>query len=139
MKIAINPTYGGFRLNYKEVMRYAELKGIKLYAALDKFGPRGGRKLRTYNGEPLNNWWDESFVCYFTKPIPKSGKWTISISKSLFPIRDIARNDPFLIQAVEEAGNEASVKIVEIPDDVEWVIEEYDGAEWVSEKHRIWD
>ena len=28
--------------------------------------------------------------------------------------------------------------IVEIPDGVEWEIEEYDGDEWVSEKHRKW-
>lgn len=26
----------------------------------------------------------------------------------------------------------------DIPDDVEWEIEEYDGLEWVSEKHRTW-
>ena len=27
---------------------------------------------------------------------------------------------------------------VEIPDDVEWQIEEYDGTEHISEKHRTW-
>ncbi len=46
-------------------------------------------------------------------------------------------------RAVEELKEEANgtfaeLKIVEIPDDVEWVIEEYDGIEWVSEKHRVW-
>ena len=30
------------------------------------------------------------------------------------------------------------LKIIEIPDDVDWIIEEYDGAEWVAEKHRTW-
>jgi len=29
-------------------------------------------------------------------------------------------------------------KVVEIPDDIEFVIEEYDGIEWVAEKHRVW-
>jgi hypothetical protein len=28
--------------------------------------------------------------------------------------------------------------IVEIPDDVQWIIEENDGMEWVAEKHRTW-
>jgi hypothetical protein len=28
--------------------------------------------------------------------------------------------------------------IVDIPDDIEWQIEEYDGMEWVAEVHRIW-
>jgi hypothetical protein len=44
---------------------------------------------------------------------------------------------------VEEMGEKAGstysqLRIVEIPDDVEWQIEEYDGSEWVSEKHRTW-
>jgi hypothetical protein len=28
--------------------------------------------------------------------------------------------------------------VVEIPDGVEWEIAEYDGLEWVAEKHRTW-
>ena len=56
---------------------------------------------------------------------------------------EIKRNDPRLVAIVEELGNEAntwgsSLKIVEIPDDVDWIIEDYDGVEWVSEKHRTW-
>ena len=56
---------------------------------------------------------------------------------------EIERNDPRLVAVVEELGKKAntwvsSLKIVEIPDDVDWVIEEYDGLEWVSEKHRTW-
>jgi hypothetical protein len=57
--------------------------------------------------------------------------------------RDIKRDDLALVKLVEELGNEAagscaSLKIVDIPDDVKWEIEEYDGAEWVSEQHRRW-
>lgn len=57
--------------------------------------------------------------------------------------RDIERDDPLLIQVVEELGEAANgrcaaLKIVEIPSDVEWQIEEYDGLEHVAEKHRIW-
>ena len=57
---------------------------------------------------------------------------------------DVERNDLILIQIVEELkekanGNYASLKIVEIPDDVEWIIQEYDGQEVVAEKHRTWE
>ena len=57
--------------------------------------------------------------------------------------RDIPRDDPALVQVVEELGAKAdgscaSLKVVEIPDDVEWEIAEYDGREWVAEKHRTW-
>lgn len=57
--------------------------------------------------------------------------------------RDVDRDDPYLVQVVREMGRDANgrfaeLKIVEIPADVEWGIEEYDGSEWVAEKHRTW-
>ena len=56
---------------------------------------------------------------------------------------DIERDDPILIEVIEELGpmaygSDSNLKIVEIPDYVKWVIENYDGMEWVSEVHRIW-
>jgi len=56
---------------------------------------------------------------------------------------EVLRNDPKLIKIVEESGQKAggplsSLKVVEIPDGVNWVLEEYDGAEWVAEAHRTW-
>jgi hypothetical protein len=59
--------------------------------------------------------------------------------------REIARDDPYLIQVIENIGPKkassglADLAIVNIPADVEWQIEEYDGLEWVAEKHRIWE
>jgi hypothetical protein len=55
----------------------------------------------------------------------------------------IKRDDPILVKIVEELGEDASdrlanLKVVEIPDDVVWGIEEYDGNEWIAEKHRTW-
>ena len=57
---------------------------------------------------------------------------------------DIERNDPFLVQVVEELGAEANdiyslLKIINIPDDIAWYIHEYDGLESVHEQHRSWD
>lgn len=56
----------------------------------------------------------------------------------------IPRNDKNLIGVIEELEHESwgkfsELKIVEIPDDVEWEIAEYDGVEWVAEKHRKWN
>jgi hypothetical protein len=56
---------------------------------------------------------------------------------------EIERDDPVLVEVVEElgilaSGNYAEVEVVDIPDDVKWEIEEYDGNEWVAEVHRTW-
>lgn len=56
---------------------------------------------------------------------------------------DFDRADPVLVKVVEELGAEANgsfakLKIVEIPDNVEYQIDEYDGEEWVAERHRTW-
>ena len=56
---------------------------------------------------------------------------------------DIARDDPRLVETVEELGLEANgsyadLKIVEIPSDVEFVIVDNHGEEYVAEKHRTW-
>lgn len=57
---------------------------------------------------------------------------------------DDDRANPKLVECVETLGSVlasnglASLKVVEIPDDVEWEIENYDGVECVSEKHRRW-
>lgn len=56
---------------------------------------------------------------------------------------DFRRYDPKLVKCVEELGDKASgahaeLKVVEIPDDVEWKIDEYDGNEEVHEVHRVW-
>ena len=56
---------------------------------------------------------------------------------------ELDRTDPVLIQIVETLGAEANehfakLRIIEIPDDVEWEITEYDGSELVEEVHRKW-
>jgi len=53
------------------------------------------------------------------------------------------RNDPRLIACVEKLGddargNHAMLKVVEIPDGIEWGIMDYDGLESIHEKHRSW-
>jgi hypothetical protein len=54
------------------------------------------------------------------------------------------RTDPILISVIEELGSEkasgewARIKIIEIPNDVDWTISDYDGIERVVETHRSW-
>lgn len=54
------------------------------------------------------------------------------------------RSHPKLIAAIEKVGEKeasgslAKVRIVDIPDDIEWEIDEYDGVETVHEQRRSW-
>ena len=56
---------------------------------------------------------------------------------------DEKRCDPKLVECVERLGEAASgsfaeLKVIEIPDGVEFEICEYDGLEHVAECHRVW-
>lgn len=53
------------------------------------------------------------------------------------------RIDPKLIECVEKLGEKANgcgsrLKVVEIPDDVNWVIKNWGREEWISEVGRVW-
>ena len=56
---------------------------------------------------------------------------------------DNDRCNPLLVEAVQKLGAKANglyttLKIVEIPDDVEWRVDAINGKEVIREKHRIW-
>lgn len=57
---------------------------------------------------------------------------------------DIPRDCEHLVKVVTQLGSKANnrysqLKVVEIPQDVVWQIDEYDsGVEWVAEVHRTW-
>ncbi len=58
--------------------------------------------------------------------------------------KDINRDDPVLVALVNELGKAANgeharLKVVRIPADVDWQIDDYDGKEWISERHRTWE
>jgi hypothetical protein len=113
-KIVINTCFGGFGLSEEAMHRYAELAGFKLIVDT----PDHTTAYNLYYKDKVSD--DNFFIEY-----------------------DIARDDPFLVQVVEELGEKsngfaADLSIVEIPDDVEWEISEYDGNEHIAEKHRRW-
>ena len=125
-KIVINSNYGGFGLSHKAIKRYVELKKIKLYWK--------------HSNADSDTGYSNNITRYSTKPIKDIDSIEL---KDCFSVYDIHRDDLALIQVVEELGEEvndrdSSLKIIEIPDDVKWAIEEDGGAEWVAEEHRVW-
>jgi hypothetical protein len=140
MKIAINRCHGGFGLSDAAYRRYAELKGLQLWVEKDE------------EFSILTHYWT---VPPEKRPPDLSSQWQSlpldvraennkQHSNCRLYDKDIPRDDPDLIQTIKELKKEAngpfaSLKIVNVPDDVEWQIEEYDGLEWIAEKHRTWE
>jgi hypothetical protein len=132
-KVAINRCYGGFGLSNEAVLRYGELKGITLYHVPDKF-------CDSYYLCPPEEY--EAVYAEDCKKSNGSGRFTAS-NALYFSVGDIPRDDPILIRVIEELGETANgpfaeLKIVEIYENVEWEIEDYDGMESIHERHRWW-
>lgn len=57
---------------------------------------------------------------------------------------DAYRADPRVIKIIEEIGEKeasghlAELQIIDIPDGIEWEIDDYDGKERIDEVHRSW-
>lgn len=135
MKLVINKCHGGFGLSLLAIQRYCELIGKE--AHFYRAGERDGLAKKV----------DVNDRGLFVFCVHNDYGDTVDINAipddAFFDKNAIPRNDPILVQVVEELGVKANrssseLKIVEIPDDVEWQIEEYDGLEWVAEKHRTW-
>ena len=139
MKIVINACSGGFDLSIKCTQRYAEIKGIELYPYYHCYGSDMSTiELREANLE-------EDVEMFILWTLEKLDPVTDDeYSKHYFLPYEIKRDDPALIQAVEELGKDANsrlscLKVVEIPDDVDWYIYESYGFETIEEKHRFWN
>ena len=79
-------------------------------------------------------------IHYSRKPLKKDGTY---VESSYFWDYDISRDDPVLCKLVKEwgkraNGEHASLRVVKVPDGIDWEIDDYDGMESVSEKHRTW-
>jgi len=118
MKVAINRCFGGFSISNEAFEKLLDRKGI----AFDKVERDSALVGASYfiAGHAHDETYYISDYDYYDK-----------------------RNDPDLIAVIEEFGQAANgwaaeINIVEIPDNVQWHIGEYDGIEWVAEDHRTW-
>lgn len=121
MKVVINKCYGGFGLSQEALQWLIEKKGWTI------------DRLKT------SEEWDKS-----TAQIVDTSAFRKDERLLVLNIDDKARREhPDIIAAIEALGKKANgeyalLEIVEIPDGIEFEIEEYDGREWVAETHRTW-
>lgn len=141
MKVVINKCYGGFSLSPRAVSELARLDGKTAYFFKSEF--KGARLTTTLTpiteDEAANVWTFHAF------DIPNfeytdNEEW----GKHSLESRPDDRANPKLVAVVEMLGaaangQHAELEIVEIPDGVDFQVEDYDGREWISEKHRTWN
>jgi hypothetical protein len=140
-KVVINSCHGGFGLSHEAVLAYLDKCGTPVWSEVnDKFG---GLIPFTYYLVPPeqqikadpDNWHDMTLA--------QRQAHNAAYSLTVFNDRVLARDDPYLVAVIEELGarangRHAELKVVEIPADVDWEIDEYDGNETIAEKHRTW-
>lgn len=145
MKVVINDCHGGFSLSPKGEEAYLRRKGEEAFFYVNQRvdGRIGFDSFERFDPQSAEPW----FVVHtFTKDMGDTftkDDWPANDEGYVYLARQLPRNDPDLVAVVEELGEAANgaharLKVIEIPDDVEWEIEEYDGMEWIAEAHRVW-
>lgn len=130
MKIILNKCYGGFDVSKEAYMLYAKKKGLELYQYASDFVNFKKCIYKKTNDETL-------FKNYFTKDMGDNVEINNEdYEKYNLYLDDTYRKDPILIEVVEELGDKASgrlgdLKVVEIPDNSFYKIDEYDGVETI--------
>jgi len=147
MFVVINVCYGGFGLSNEAILELIKMKSTTISTMLIKEYYGG-------NNPTSKDHWQEKWE-RDKKAMKKIDKYFISTFGSGQLFDDDYNNyssvysfngdrtHPDLIQVVKRLGDKANghcaeLKIVKIPDDVEYEISEYDGNETIEEVHRSW-
>jgi|WetSurMetagenome_2_1015567.scaffolds.fasta_scaffold19379_6 hypothetical protein len=142
-KVVINKRYGGFGLSPEAKKLYFILKGKNCYFYKQTKYEHENNGVAEYvqvsTKKAENGMFIYTLIKDFgdtTSKLPKDPKYWASDY-------DIERDDPDLIKVIEIMGESANDKfselhVIDVPDDVKWHVEEYDGWESVHEDHRVW-
>jgi len=146
MEVVINVCFGGFGLSLKGQKEYLKLKGKEaFFYKQTKYGHSSGSGgVDEYSRMSID---EEGSLFLYTMTKDFGPAYGVLSREEMeehhFYDGDIERTDPDLITVVKKLGEEAngscaSLRVVEIPDGIDWEIDEYDGNESVEEKHRSW-
>lgn len=139
MKIILNKCYGGFGVSPDGYKKYCEKKGLPCFVYDAKIGD-------FYTFVKTDS--PSDYARYSTKDfgniISANDFYALTAKNDcqVYLSRDY-RTDPVLIEVVEELGDEVNtfysrLIIVDIPDDMNYVIDDYDGIETLHERVQVW-
>lgn len=143
MKIAVNKCWGGFGLSKEVQALYMEKKyGVDNIYYYETSGWSGKKSTK----EDFIKQDDLHYISITTTDCGEEFDdyrkfnvvWFDDFNDSIK-----FRSDPVLIKVLEDLGDDANghfaaIEIVDVPDDANVYIDNYDGMETVEEKHRSW-
>jgi len=143
MKVVINSDYGGFGVSAYALKHLLEIGASCLHEATPKnyYGGESGKTNWQDEWERDRNEYEDIGEGVFADLVSSHN---ILKGETLYYLSyDVKRTDPDLIATVELLGEKANrfcakLKVVEIPDDINWEIEERDGMERIREVSRTW-
>jgi hypothetical protein len=138
MKVVINKRFGGFGLS-EDAFRWLIDQGVpvKPYIEQQRDAETGLWKHEPLNdGEHIADWLHPQTTGIDPSILRLCGRFHASWLTE-------QRTHPLLVKVVEALGERANgalakLLVVEVPDGVEFDIEDYDGMESIHEKHRSW-
>ena len=137
-KVILNKCFGGFGASYLAHKLYAKKKYNIDEIFVYEWSKNGYVKIcldandRSFRFYSIKDFGD--FIAHEDRD---------KIKDSFLFLDEDKREDPIFIEVVEKLGEKANtrfsdLKIVEIPDDLDYVIDDYDGVETLHQKVQEW-
>jgi hypothetical protein len=137
--VVINKCFGGYSISPEAALWLYErgFRGDGFVTPVEEYWKGSERR-----DEALSKWRD-----YLRKERSARDSLFITVftpdEKFVLNERPEPRTDPLLVECVRTLGKAANgacarLEIIEIPESVDWEIDEYDGNESIHEKHRSW-
>lgn len=138
-KVVINACYGGFGLSREACQRYWDLKGEQVWIEDDTEYPALGMFI-VWLVPPSERVKRKTPHQFSSMSMDERVAYNRKVSEQTWYDRNVDRNDPVLVQVVEELGDKASgkyskLRVVEV--DGLYKIDEYDGYESIETPGQI--
>jgi len=133
MKVVINKCYGAFHLSDEAEIELIKRECIHTVLMLPE----------AYYGKDWKGAWKRAWADALANKVFRPNIYEGRIVHEEHGVNDNDRSCVHLVDVVEylgdaATGTNAELKVIEIPDGINYVIRNYDGIETVEEDHRSW-